>query len=352
MTTLSGDPLHRGRIGAWYPVCKAHTAVKSGSEEAAMKTILVPLDGSALAEQVLPYVYALAPVINADIHLLRVVKDVKHNADADLVNTIASMYGTNDPLVTELQYQMDLLDQRRLAAQNYLTARAEALGADGLIVTTEVRVGPPADVIVEVAETAHVTMIAMVTHGYSGLKRWALGSVTDKVIHATATPVLVVRGQEKPATQPYALRRIVVPLDGSELARQALPLATELAYCSHADLLLLHATDVRVVPHVTAQVLDRAPDLSIDSVIQVRRHAEEYLHGIADTLPRNGSAIVPIVVSGPPAECIIDEAATTEASLIVMATHGYSGLRRWALGSIADKVLQASKIPLLLVRAK
>jgi len=137
----------------------------------------------------------------------------------------------------------------------------------------------------------------MATHGYGGLRRWALGSVTDRVVHTATVPVCVVRSAAHVAPGEHALTRILVPLDGSDLARQALPLAIELAKRASAELVVLRAVE---------------------------------------THTQNASLM--IMQSG--------------VDLIVMATHGYGGLQRWALGSVADKVLQAAPIPILLVRAR
>ncbi|HWQ15114.1 MAG TPA: universal stress protein, partial [Roseiflexaceae bacterium] len=225
------------------------------------------------------------------------------------------------------------------------------LAEQGVEVGTEVRCGPPAEVIVETAEGEHVALIAMATHGYSGLKRWALGSTADKVVHATGTPVLLVRG-EAPAPQEVRIRRILLPLDGSRLARQALPLAAELAVRARGELLLLRA----IVP--TLEIMAgmppsaRMPVQYEDLTEPMRAFAQQELNELAEQLRAEVPQVVSLAPIGPAAEVIVDEAAAHHADLIVMATHGYSGLKRWALGSTADKVLHTSTTPLILVRAR
>jgi nucleotide-binding universal stress UspA family protein len=180
--------------------------------------------------------------------------------------------------------------------------------------------------------------------------RWALGSTTDKVVHATSTPILIVRGAA-PARAP-AINRIMVPLDGSALARQALPLATELARSARAELLLLQA----VAPSIEASPSFPArgqliPPLG-ELLAALRHQAASELDALADELLSHIVAVTTHVVNGHAAEVLVDEAAQRGVDLIVMATHGYSGLRRWALGSVADKVLHATTTPLILVRAR
>jgi nucleotide-binding universal stress UspA family protein len=313
-----------------------------------MKTILVPLDGSIQAEQVLPAVRALAPLLGAEIRLLRVIADPP--GEGMIAESIAASYGVSDPLVTQqerLRHSLEIMQQN---AERYLEGQAALLRDAGLEATIDVRCGPPADVIVETALGLRVAMIAMATHGYSGVRRWALGSVTDKVVHATATPVLVVRGAAHERTP--AIKRIMVPLDGSALARQALPLATRLAQSAQAELLLLQA----VVPALEAQLGFAPRSRQIPQLAGVLEalhdQAESDLGALAEDLHKRDIVVRMRVVNGHAAEVLVDAAAHEQVDLIVMATHGYSGVKRWALGSVADKVLHAAATPLILIRAK
>jgi nucleotide-binding universal stress UspA family protein len=312
--------------------------------EGVMKTIQVPLDGSKLAEQALPSVRTLAPLLGARVQLMHVV------SEADRYHLLADAMGIDEagglPLGSgEFVRSWEPLRQN---AEDYLNEHAAALAAEGIDAGVEVQLGWPAEAIVAAAEREHVAMIAMATHGYSGLKRWALGSVTDKVVHATKTPLLAVRGVDAAAAQ-RPLRRILAPLDGSELARQALPLAVELAICARAELILLTVA--------TPQLLI-APELMIpppafnDRLDQLQERLTDELGLFAEKLAAEHVPVTSVAVSGFPAEVIIDQAQQRQADLIVMATHGASGLRRWALGSVADKVLHAAPAPLLLVRAQ
>jgi len=291
-----------------------------------MKTILVPLDGSILAEQVLPYAGILAPMLEARICLLRVVEDTEENGlPAD---TNGATYGVGAPLATQQKRRAHSLELLSQIAERSLESHAALLHAAGLDVVVDVRCGRAADVIAEAALNQHVALIALASHGYHGLKRWTLGSVADNVVHATSIPVLIVRGMA-PACAP-TINRIIVPIDGSALACQALPLATELARSAHAELILIQAV----------------------ASAALRNQATSMLGSLADQLRTHEVDVRTRVVTGHAAEVLVDEAAQCRADLIVMATHGYGGLRRWALGSVADKVLHTSATPLILVRAR
>ncbi|MBK9940891.1 MAG: universal stress protein [Kouleothrix sp.] len=325
-----------------------------------MNTILVPLDGSALAEQILPSVRVIAPLMSAEVHLLHVVTEADRyqllfddprgigEFDAPIAMHVAPA-NTGGAVVVEPVQARTSWDALQLNASNYLADQAEKLQAAGITTNFEVAAGNTAEVIAETAVRLGANLIAMATHGYSGLRRWALGSIADKVLHITHTPMLLVRGSERMISPERAIRRILLPLDGSSCARQAIPLATELACETQAELLVLTiiAPPYLQTPEVIGSYMQY--DEAIDSV---RDRLTDELAEYSATLKEHKVQVTPVATSGIPAETIIDEALDRGADLIVMATHGASGLRRWALGSVADKVLHATTTPLLLVRAQ
>jgi len=314
-----------------------------------MNTILVPLDGSAVAEQVIAYVQLLAPILAARVRLIRVVSDeaVAHV----LANDGALAYELGDRLPVgpvDAQRVRELLRQR---VADYLARRAAELREAGLQVDVLVRDGSPAEQIIEVAEHDRATLIALATHGYSGLRRWTLGSVADKVVHAATTPIFLVRAAAQPPTSTWSVKRILVPLDGSALAEQALPRAIELARRAQAELILLQVV-VPLVEYVPDLSLFNRPLPPLTFPYVLRERAQQQLTATIERFGMPEVAMTPVAEMGYPAEVIVDEAVRHRVDLIVMATHGYSGLRRWALGSVADKVLHASTLPLLLLRAQ
>jgi nucleotide-binding universal stress UspA family protein len=315
-----------------------------------MHTIVVPLDGSELAAQVMPHVRTLAPLLDAHVHLLRVVPATPPGDSESWAQVLISVYGAPESEAARRDHHNDVMEELHQQAQAYLDTQAQMLRSAGIEVTSEVRTGSPAETIVEVA-AAHMpgALIAMATHGYSGLRRWALGSVADKVIHATDAPVLLVRGQAQPVVQPP--RRILTPLDGSGLSRQALPLASEIARAARAELILLRAVVPMIEAYIGAPVLGRPLVENSETLNALYEYALDELKAEAASLRAEAPRVLTRAIIGYPAEVIIDEAREMDVDLIVMATHGYSGLRRWALGSVADKVLHATTTPLILVRA-
>jgi nucleotide-binding universal stress UspA family protein len=287
-----------------------------------VKTLLVPLDGSELGSRALPYVRTLAANLSARVHLLHVATDRPHGhrtppASAASLNDAASM-----------------------------------LRADGFDVVTEEVRGSPAACIVQAAANDDDSLIVMATHGYSGIRRWRLGSVTEQVIHVTDRPIFVVHGMAAPpASNPPHLKNLLLPLDGSAFAQQALPLATELATHTQAALCLLHAH----LPMDAYPALARASlagEHFTDLLGERRRALRGELEEIAQTLQQQHIAASTCIKEGHPAEAIIAEAARRGCDAIVMATHGYSGIRGWALGSVANRVLHTTPVPLVLVRAR
>jgi nucleotide-binding universal stress UspA family protein len=315
-----------------------------------MKTILLPLDGSLLAEQAIPYAVLIAQTLKLPITLLRIVPDLeRENLLVNSLSVISAGYSGESASVS-YAYNQQVVQTLREQAQTYLDDQAETLRIQGIRSNTSVQVGMPAELVIEQANHIEAAMIIMATHGYSGIQRWTLGSVADKVVQHAKQPILLIRGTTGTHTVPR-LKELLVPLDGSELARQALPVATQLAGATEARITLIHAID----PLVEAGTGIRPfglnmthPDWVLDDAIQ-QVHRE--LETVAKEVATNTLKVNTIAMVGYPAELIVDEAARIPADLIVMATHGYSGIRRWALGSIADKVLHTTKTPLLLVRA-
>jgi nucleotide-binding universal stress UspA family protein len=298
-----------------------------------MKTILVPLDGSALAERALPYVQLLAPALGTHVRLLHafrtahLAQPIGKQADQPPVGDYAAGDWRSWP-AWELPGD---------GVENYLAAQATKLRAGGLRVEVASRPGRPATAIVEAAAQAD-TLIAMATHGYQGLKRWSLGSVADEVLHTTHAPLLLVRGGQAPRD----IRRILLPLDGSGFARQALPAALDLAIGTGAELIVLQSVAGSVEEYIAA-----APQISALRTALGREVTQAYTlrGGLAQS-----AVVTPTVVVGAAADAIVEETERRRVDLIVMATHGYQGLKRWRAGSVAEDVLHMTSVPVLLVR--
>jgi nucleotide-binding universal stress UspA family protein len=218
--------------------------------------------------------------------------------------------------------------------------------------------GKPAEVIVDRAKREPGCLIAMVTHGRSGIRRWLLGSVAAKVVQGAESPLMLVRARETPSAPEQAkINSVIVPLDGSELAESALAPACEIAQAVNAELVLVRAFEVpptayyrtEDVPPIAAQFIPSYDELAAD----LEREAREYLEAKAKTLRSDGAAKVRLeVLIGDAAEEIIKLARDMIGSLIAICTHGRSGVKRWVLGSVTEKVVHHGDSPILVVRAR
>ena len=282
--------------------------------------ILVPLDGSKLAEQVLPYAQLLAGAYGVGITLLRVT-----DPDARLPFTANQ------------------------SASDYLKYTATTLKP--LAVDAVEKIGLPAEVIVDSAKGDADCLIAMATHGMTGPRRWLLGSVASKVVQTAANPILLIRVTPDMApSRLIALKRVIVPLDGSGLAEKVLPYARVLASKLNLDMQLVRTYNLPPDAYVVADgVIDQGPATYRESL---HEESEKYLDGKVAGLRADGCASVSAhVIEGDPASEIVDLASAPQ-SLIAMSTHGRSGVGRWALGSVAEKVVQHTRAPVLLFRAR
>lgn len=299
------------------------------------KRVLLPLDGSELAEVALAYSRGIAGRLGLEVLLL-------HVADKRESESLPLYQGYIDQASERLSREMAELQAKT--------------GGKPVLVKGEVTLGYPAEGILTYAEEKEADFILMATHGRSGITRWVMGSVADKVLRSAALPVLLVRaGMPKDvAYEKWVSPRLLVPLDGSEVAELVLPHVETLA--SHlgeadGDVILVRVCEPLVLPPVTA------PETSVnwgtaadEYMAKSRESAEMYLSRVQKGLTDAGLKVSLQVLEGDPATEIIDHANKIKANLVVMATHGRSGLGRWAYGSVAQKVLQGASSPILMVR--
>ena len=314
--------------------------------------ILVPLDGSELAEQVLPYVKALGNAYRAPICLLKVIGPVP----AEMGDSLHGVY--LDRIATAFRDQ----------AESYLwhirTSLRPAFARLDLPISVISHEGDPAACIISEAEKIPDTLIAMVTHGRSGVTRWLLGSVTDRVLHATTNPLMIVRAKPQDEFNKMnldgdvALKTIIVPLDGSRLAERIISHAVHLAVGLDLPVTLLRVTD----PADQYRSLAGYPGLENAARLQGSLfddmskdgddEAMEYLQGITAKLRLLGvKNTKEVVLRGRADGAVVDLACNTPGSLVAMTTRGRSGIGRWVLGSVTDRVVRHSGYPVLVVRA-
>ncbi len=298
--------------------------------------ILVPLDGSRLAEQALPCAVMLGQGLSAGLVLLRAV----------------SMETDADEALKEIGLEIErLMDQAEAEAEGYLENVAAQIREPGLGVSQVVRRGPAAETIVDYASQTDIQQIVMATHGYSGISRWRYGSVAERVLQSANVPVLLIRakeGEEGDRQETKRCQRILVPLDGSEMAEQVLLATADVARAIGAEMVLLRVVTLQVYGSSEAMWYP-GPDGWVEAITQA---AVTYLNEVADSLRERGVGVTIATETGPVAETIIRFAEANVIDLVAMCTHGRTGLVRWALGSVADRVLRGGSTPVLLVRAR
>ncbi len=291
-------------------------------------TIVVALDGSDLSERALPYAVALAKASQASIHLVTVWEEGERALVANLPDVSVSVFKKGE------QHW-----------ERYLAAHAKSVKAEGVLVETEVVVGDPTTELLQLIEEIEPSVLVLASHGRSGIGRWRYGSVADKLARAASVPTLIVgpsvlEGTEKPT----AIKRIMVPLDGSPTAESALRPALELADALDAEVLL-----ARSLQWATQAMLYGVPDVNIAMIDEdLSKASESYLSQIKDSL-NSDRVVEAVVLHGPPADALIALVEARDVDLIVMTSHTRDGLPRALLGSVADRLLQAPA-PVLLIR--
>lgn len=297
------------------------------------KKILVPLDGSTTAEAVLPYVEAFAAGFKTAVELLSVI-----DIGAMTTHLAPDRVRHLDSVVA--------YEEKRCTA--YLEDVAKLFSGSG----AECRIvrGTPAEIILEGTHDDRDTLIAMATHGRSGPKRWLLGSVAEKVLRGTSLPLFLVRAAAAKTAPQRIINSMVVPLDGSPLAEQILPTVCRWARALDVEVTLIRAFEFPTAAYVGSEAY--LPDYDKFRE-EARREAADYLKAKEKVLVGEGVRTVSILtLEGPAADEIISYAQTAPAAVIAMSTHGRSGIQRWMLGSVTEKVVRHADDPVLVVRGE
>ncbi|HSK28752.1 MAG TPA: universal stress protein [Candidatus Limnocylindria bacterium] len=295
--------------------------------------ILVPLDGSATAETVLPYVEAFAAGFKTRVELMSVI---------DLGAMTAHLSADKVPHLEKL------IAYEEIKCAEYLKSVAE--GFSGISVECRVGRGTPAEAVLEMASKERDTLIAMATHGRSGAKRWLLGSVAEKVLRGTTQPLFLVRAAVSKTSPERIIDSMVVPLDASLLAERILPIVSKWAQALDIEVTLIRAFEFPASAYYSSD--DDLPDY--DAFLrEARKEAADYLKEKADALIGEGVRTVStLALEGPAAAEIISCAQTAPRAVIAMSTHGRSGIQRWMLGSVTEKVVRHGDDPVLVVRGQ
>jgi nucleotide-binding universal stress UspA family protein len=295
--------------------------------------MLIALDGSKTAEQVLPYARFLTSRFNKPAELIAVVDIAAMMAHVS-AEKAADLY--------------DMVQEGVRSGEAYLKQIAASF--HGAMVNCIIEKGRAEEVIIDAGEADTGMLITMATHGRSGVHRWLLGSVVEKVLRATANPLLLIRAKENAKSEGEAsLKSIIVPLDGSELAESVLPLAAGLANKLDLAVVLFRGYNT---PYSVYGYGYGYYAIDVDKVTAAMRNdAHDYLEKKAAELKYLRVAKISCVVKeGFSADEIIKVARETPDSLIAICSHGRSGIKRWVLGSVTETVVRHADNPVLVLR--
>jgi nucleotide-binding universal stress UspA family protein len=300
-----------------------------------IRSVLVPLDGSPFAEQALPWAIAIAQKARARLRLA-LVHQVPYPPPLDEASG-------------RLYAQVELM--LRKSQREYLRGvAARVKGEHSIQVATAMLDGPPAHALRDYVRDVGVDLVVMTTHGRGGIQRAWLGSVADQLVRSLEIPLLLIRPKEGAAAA-ARVEEILVPLDGSRRAEAALPAALSIASLLGARLALVQAVPPIVIVTDPPMPFPRGFD---DELMALRRReAQDYLDGIAEQVTGLGVPASGAAVLGGSAFDTIQAAAHAPATgMVALATHGRSGLRRLVLGSVADKLVRAGELPVLVTRPR
>ena len=279
-------------------------------------TILVPTDESDRGRRALELAAEIARQHDADLHVLSVV-DVRY-----------------------LSREPDI-EPEEASTSASLTEFVDSVSLSGLSLTTAVRHGIPHEEILTYADDYAADLLVMGTHGRTGLSRYLLGSVTEKVVRLSETPVLTVK--ESDEEMGVGIENILVPTDGSDGARAAARPAGVMALANDATVHTLSVVDVR------SMGVDVRSDLILDELQTVAEDAVGTIE--ADLADAGVQSIRTHIVDGIPHRALQSYVEEHDIDLVVMGTHGRTGLERYLLGSVTEKFLRTSPVPVMTVRA-
>jgi nucleotide-binding universal stress UspA family protein len=326
-----------------------------------VSNIIVPLDSSHVAECAVPYARALASQSNALITLLSVMEPSSSLPDPPAEEDLPAVeespqysgerrYSASLPIGFN-PGQDELTEEEFEEITDALREREEYLGYIGDSITEapvekKVVYGDPVEEIVKAGGASADSVVVMASHGRSGLGRVLLGNVALKVAERATCPMMIVRALRGPIPSPaeISLGKVLIALDGSDFSEAVLEPVRNLLARERSSMHLL-----RVVDLDRSWVTGKPADQDADGRTK-RDLAEQYLGSMADRLTAHGYSTSWDVVEGKPAQRIEEVAAEVDASVVALATHGYSGLKRLAIGSVAEEVLNRATRPIILVR--
>ncbi len=297
--------------------------------------ILVPLDGSQLAECVLPHIVAIASPFDAEITLLRMLEKNQNGVSAQLFDLLNwQINKTKAALYLEKTKQQ--LQETRV--------RARSVVLEGLV----------AEGITEYAKNQGMKLIILSSHGHSGMTQWGISSVTQKIILSAPTSVLIVRAHQQSQTNRLSenllYKRILVPLDGSQRAENVFPIITRLANFYKSQ---IHLVQVIQSPEMARQMPPICEDIELSKrvIARNREEAGHYLEQIKSRSILDGISVQTHLITDDNAAVALHRLGEQEqVDMVALSAHGYSGNHTWPYGSMVNNFIMYSKVPLLVVQ--
>lgn len=306
-----------------------------------MAVVLAPIDGSTRALRAVPWAARLAGPDGLVI-LMRAIPPQPSYAEA-----LLTLAGNGEDSVERIQ------NEWAAVANDDMDEAAALLADTGVPVDRQILEGEPEDAIVAAAMANAADMVVMSSHGRGAIGRAIFGSVADRVVRMSPVPVLVLRTPEDEAPDDPPVRRLIVPLDGSVLAEHALPVAVDVARRLAAPVYVVRAVDPAANLPVTRGAFGMAPMVTSDAMEQIWDEAESeasstVTQGI-EALQAEGIDASGAVLHGSPFFAISEIALPDD--LLILTSHGRGGVKRWLLGSVAEKLVREAPAPVLLVPA-
>jgi nucleotide-binding universal stress UspA family protein len=298
--------------------------------------ILVPLDGSQLAECVLPHVAAIAHCFDTKVVLLRILEK--------------NQTGVSSQLFDLLNWQI-----QRTKATLYLEEIKSRFTELNIPVQLNVLEGLVTEAISEYAQNEGVKLIVLSSHGRHGLTQWGISSTTQKIILSASTSVFIARAHQQPIppnafSADLLYQHILVPLDGSQRAEHVLPIVTQLAQAHKSKLHLVHVVKI---PEMARQMPPSREDIDLLNSVVARNREQGgyYLDQVKSRLVMQGISIqTHLITSDHSAETLHQIVEQEQIDLVAFSAHGYSGKHQWPYGSVVNNFILYSKVPLLIVQ--
>jgi len=285
------------------------------------ENILVPLDGSELAEKALSYAKSIAKLKKSNLILFAVSLTI-------------------------------FVDRRDRLFTSYLETKAKELNAEKIKASTATGYGDVAEEITKYADANKMNMIVMATHGYSGAKQLMFGSISQKVLYSSKIPVLLVK--PKSTKTSIEFNKILLPVDGSPFSESTFPYAEELARKNKKELLILHICEPPVVPSYGTRPINATWKKRQDEMwSEIELQATNYLKKKTAALKKQGVQADFKVIraqSKEVSQTILKVCKEENVDLIIMATQGRTGVSRWVYGGVANRIVRESTYPVLLIR--